>query len=89
MPDDEAAGHPKSKIANVKYWWGWWRNLRRNPVYLREKGEWGRPNPFYDKVNRLSPLLVLAALVIGSCTLYTNPALFLGGSDFGPLFCLY
>jgi ABC-type transport system involved in multi-copper enzyme maturation permease subunit len=89
MPDDEAAGHSKSKIANLKYWWKWWRNLSSNPIYLRERGQWGRPNPFYERVNRFSPLLVLAALVLGSCTLYSNPALLLGGSDFGPLFCLF
>jgi hypothetical protein len=82
----------KSTITNLKSAWRWWRRLRHNPIYRREKGEWGRPNPFYDKVNRFSPLLVLAALVIGGCTLYTNPALLLGGIDtdiIGPLICLY
>jgi hypothetical protein len=88
MPDEEAADNPKSKIANLKSAWRWWRGLRQNPIYRRERGEWGRPNPFYDSVNRFSPLFVLAALVIGGCTLYTNPALLAGGA-FGPLFCLY
>lgn len=89
MPGEETADNPKSKIANLKYWWGWWRNLRNNPVYLREKGKWGRPNPFYDSVNRFSPIFVLVGLVLGGCTLYTNPALLTGTSDFGPLFCLF
>lgn len=89
MVGEEPAGRPKSKIANLKSAWHWLRGLRQNPVYLREKGQWGRPNPFYDKVNRFSPFLVLAALVIGSCTLYTNPALLVGFSGLDILLCLY
>jgi hypothetical protein len=89
MATEDEAGNPKSRIANLKSAWRWWRNLRRNPVYLREKGHWGRPNPFYDSVNRFSPIFVLVGLVFGGCTLYTNPALLTGTSGFGPLFCLF
>jgi hypothetical protein len=77
-----------SIITSLKSAWRWWRNLAGNPVYLREKGQWGRPNPFYDKVNRFSPFFLLAALVLGSCTAYSNPSLFLGNSGLGAFYCL-
>jgi ABC-type transport system involved in multi-copper enzyme maturation permease subunit len=69
----------------------WWRSLAQNPVYLREKGEWGEPNPFYQKLSRFSPFVVMGALLLGACGGFSNPAL-LGGNDkytiFWCLLCL-
>jgi hypothetical protein len=61
-------------------WWRWLRALRHNPVYLREKGGWGKPNPFYDKLSRFSPFVVIGAVMFGLCAGSTNP-LFLTGRD--------
>lgn len=33
-------------MLNLKAWWRWWHELDQNPIYLREKGEWGRPNSY-------------------------------------------
>jgi len=67
-----------------------WRKLRQNPVYLREKGEWGQPNPYYNTIQRYSPFVVLGALVLGFCAGITNPFLLSINDAFllGCLICL-
>jgi hypothetical protein len=49
-------------------WWEWWQGIRRSPIYQRERGGWGKPNPFYDHLSRYVPLVVLAALFFGLCS---------------------
>lgn len=65
-----------------------WRNLLQNPIYLREKGAYGNPNPYYDHLRRYSPLVVLGALLLGICAGYTNPALLLDEDQLFLLWCL-
>lgn len=65
-----------------------WRDLRANPIYRRERGDWGRPNPFYDRLAAYSPLLVVAVVAVGLCSTTVNP-LFLGdNSTLMALYCL-
>lgn len=61
-------------------WWRWWRSLPQNPVYQRERGGWGKPNPFYDTLSRYSPFVILGAILFGLCAGTSNPAL-LAGND--------
>lgn len=44
-----------------------WRQLRHNPIYLRESGHWGEPNPYYRQISRYMPFVVLAIVVLGFC----------------------
>jgi len=44
-----------------------WRQLATNPIYLREKGVWGNPHPFYDRLALLVPLILLPGLLLGLC----------------------
>ena len=55
--------------------------LRANPVYLREKGYWGSPNPFYASLTRYSPFMVIGAVLLGVCAGSANPTLFSGNDD--------
>ena len=64
--------------------WRWFRSLNENPIYLREKGSWGNPNPFYETLRRYSPFVVMGAIVLGLCA-GTNPAL-LGATEEDELF---
>jgi ABC-type transport system involved in multi-copper enzyme maturation permease subunit len=48
-------------------WWSWWQSIRRSPIYQRERGGWGKPNPFYDHLSQYVPLVVLASLFFGLC----------------------
>lgn len=64
--------------------WRWFRSLNENPIYLREKGSWGNPNPFYETLRRYSPFVVMGAIVLGLCA-GTNPAL-LGATEDDELF---
>lgn len=70
--------------ARLQAGWGWFRSLNENPIYLREKGGWGNPNPFYEMLRRYSPFVVMAAIVLGLCA-GTNPAL-LGTTENNELF---
>lgn len=65
----------------------WWHNLSQNPVYLREKGTWGKANPFYETVRRFSPFVVMGVIVIGICTGSANPALFSGDDGLIAFWC--
>lgn len=69
-------------------WWRWWRSLPQNPVYLREKGGWGRPNPFYDNLSRYSPFVIIGAIIFGICAGTSNPVLFAGVEELIILWCL-
>ena len=69
-------------------WWRRWRDLPQNPIYLREKGAYGNPNPFYDHLRRYSPFVVLGALFLAICAGYANPALLLDDDRFLLLWCL-
>lgn len=62
--------------------WRWWRALPQNPIYQREKGGWGQPNPIFTALNRFSPFIVLGALVLGACTGFASPALLTDGDQF-------
>jgi hypothetical protein len=61
--------------------WGQWQALRANPVYLRERGAWGNPNPFYAQLTRYSPFVVIGAILFGVCAGGSNPTLFAGGDS--------
>lgn len=73
-------------ISPARLWagWHWVRSLDENPIYLREKGDWGNPNPFYEKLRRYSPFVVMGAILLGLCA-GTNPALF-GATEDDELF---
>ena len=70
--------------SRLRVGWRWVRSLNENPIYLREKGDWGNPNPFYETLRRYSPFVVMAAILFGLCA-GTNPAL-LGASEDDELF---
>lgn len=65
-----------------------WRALRQHPVYLREKGAWGRGNPYYATFSRYSPLLMIGAMLLGVCGAGTNLAVWSGGSELFLAWCL-
>lgn len=66
----------------------WWRTLRQHPVYLREKGQWGKPNPYYETLQRYSPLILIAVVLLGVCGASGNPALLAGDEDMFAVWCL-
>lgn len=47
-----------------------WRAISTNPIYLREKGALGEPNPTFEKINRFSPFVIIGAFILGIC--YTS-----------------
>lgn len=63
------------------------RALLENPVYRREKGDWGKPNPFYDNLSRFSPFVVMGAIFVGACAGGLNPAL-LDNNELTAFWCL-
>ncbi len=70
-------------------WWHWLRTIKQNPVYMREKGTWGSPNPFYETLSRYSPFLVMGAIVLGLCAGgSSNTALFAGNDELMIFWCL-
>ncbi|MBE2223159.1 MAG: hypothetical protein IAF02_16575 [Anaerolineae bacterium] len=58
-----------------------WQALKQNPVYLRETGVWGNPNPFYQQITRFSPFIIIGVISLGICGGATNPALFTGNDE--------
>jgi hypothetical protein len=72
-------GHPvnrrQSVVATVKWWARWWWTLRQNPIYRREKGEWGRPNPYFDTISRFLPFVIIGAIFLGVCGGLNHPAM--------------
>lgn len=73
---------------NVKSWWHWFRALRENPVYLREKGQWGKPNPFYTNLMHFSPFVLLGVIVLGFCGGFNNSAFFADNDELFTVWCL-
>jgi len=69
-------------------WWRWYRGLPENPIYMREKGNWGKPNPFFDNLMRFSPFVVLGAIALGFCGGFSNPAFFNDNEDLFAVYCL-
>lgn len=65
----------------IKSWWRWWRALPQNPIYRREQGNWGEPNPVYEKLRRYSPFVVMGAIFLGLCAGWGNPALFANNNN--------
>jgi hypothetical protein len=55
--------------------------LKQNPVYLRETGKWGNPNPFYQQITRFSPFIIIGVISLGVCGAGTNPTLFTGNDE--------
>ncbi len=78
----------KTLSFNPLSWWRWWRGLAQNPIYLREKGAWGNPNPFYETLKRYSPFVIMGAIVLGACTGFSNPALLSGNETMLAMYCL-
>lgn len=74
-------------LARLRTGWRWVRLLNENPIYLREKGDWGNPNPFYETLRRYSPFVVMGAIVLGLCA-GANPLL-LGGAEENEEFVIF
>lgn len=66
----------------------WLRALPNNPIYRREKGEWGQANPYYAALTRYSPLLILGIIFLGFCGGISNTSLFVGNEDLLAVYCL-
>ena len=66
----------------------WWRGLRHNPIYLREKGSWGEPNTLYITLRRYSPLVLAGVIVGGICSGGTNQAWLVSNDALFALACL-
>ena len=73
---------------NRPSWWRWWRALPQNPIYLRERGSWGKPNPFYDNLSRFSPFVIMGAIIFGLCAGAGNPMLYSGAEEVILFWCL-
>ena len=73
---------------SIRAGWHWFRHLPQNPIYLREKGSWGRPNPFYDQMIRFAPVVVLAGIGLGFCAGFGNPLLFGDNDELFAIWCL-
>lgn len=69
-------------------WLEWWQTLQENPIFLREKGEWGNPNPLYAKVTRYSPFVIMAALFLGICSGTTNSQTLTTANSSAILLCI-
>lgn len=72
----------------LKTWWQWWRALPQNPIYQRERGAWGKSNPFYDTLTRYSPFVVMGTLLFGVCMGGYSPTFFGGNDDLVITWCL-
>ncbi len=72
-------------LGRLRVSWHWIRSLNENPIYLREKGSWGNPNPFYETLRRYSPFVVMGAILFGLCA-GTNPVLLGGAAEDDELF---
>lgn len=64
-------------VTSPRQAWRWVRDLPQNPIYLRERGSWGNPNPFFDNLKRFSPFVILGTISLGLCAGY-NPSLMTG-----------
>lgn len=68
--------------------WHWLRELRENPIYLRERGSWGRANPFYERLASYWPLVAVGAIILGFCAAVGSPATAPGNELILALWCL-
>lgn len=66
----------------------WWRALKAHPVYLRERGQWGKSNPYYETLRRFSPLVILGVLLFGACGGSASPTLLAGGDELAIFWCM-
>lgn len=46
----------------------WRSTVIAEPIYQRESGQWGNPNPFFESYRRYVPFVVLLALVPAICS---------------------
>ncbi len=53
-------------------WRTFFRTLKNNPIYRREAGYIGEPNPFYVSLRKRTAVFVFVALVMGACGGLTN-----------------
>lgn len=72
---------------NPLAWPQQWRALKNHPIYLRERGGWGKPNRFYDSLSRYSPFVVMGAILFGVCAGSSNPALWAGNEALVAFWC--
>ena len=56
-------------------------------MYLRERGHWGNPNPFYAHLTRYSPFMIMGAVLLGLCAGSVNPTLFSGNDGLTAAAC--
>ena len=66
----------------------WLRTLPLNPIYQREKGGWGTPNPFFENMRRYSPFFVMGLLLIGFCGGSSNSSILAGNEALFAIYCL-
>ncbi len=66
----------------------WLRTLPENPIYQREKGGWGTPNPFFEGVRRYSPFIVMGVGLLGLCAGSNNTSMFSGNDELFAIYCL-
>lgn len=45
--------------------WAFIRKIKTSPIYLREQGKWGEPNPYYATLMRYLPLVLIVVLGLG------------------------
>jgi ABC-type transport system involved in multi-copper enzyme maturation permease subunit len=55
---------------------------------LREKGGWGKPNPFYDRLSQFSPFLIIGVILFGICAGAANPGLLAANDGVVAFWCL-
>ena len=66
----------------------WLRTLPQNPIYQREKGGWGTPNPFFENMRRYSPFIVMGLGLFGFCAGSGNSSAFAGNEALFAIYCL-
>ena len=65
----------------------WLRTLPQNPIYQREKGGWGTPNPFFVNMRRYSPFIVMGLGMVGFCAGSGNSSVFAGNDALLAIYC--
>ncbi|MEM9775920.1 MAG: hypothetical protein AAF902_15190, partial [Chloroflexota bacterium] len=45
--------------------WAFIRSIQSHPIYQREQGRWGEPNPYYATLMRYLPLVIIVVLALG------------------------
>lgn len=62
-------------------WWHWFRTLKENPIYQREAGLIGEPNPFYKNLRKYTFLVFLLAISLGGCAGVSNRTILLSADS--------